>query len=193
MATSCWRKVASTNMSKIGKQPINIPSEVDVKINDGFILVKGPQGELKVNVPPEIKVEIKENQIFLSPVAQAKKANALWGLLRALAANAVLGVKGGFSKQLEIHGVGYRASVSGSKIVLNLGFSHPVEIEAPQGINFKVEKNIITVSGADKEVVSRTAAIIRSKKKPEPYKGKGIRYVGEVVRRKAGKKAVASA
>ena len=180
-------------MSKIGKQPIDIPSEVDVKIDDGFIFVKGPQGEMKINVPPEIKAEIKEKQILLFPVAQAKKINALWGLLRALVANAVLGAKSGLSKQLEIHGVGYRASVSGNKLVLNLGFSHQVEIETPQGINFKVEKNIITVFGADKELVSQTAATIRSKKKPEPYKGKGIRYAGEVVRRKAGKKAVASA
>jgi large subunit ribosomal protein L6 len=180
-------------MSKIGKQPINIPNEVGVKINDGFVIIKGLQGEIKIDVPQEIKVEEKGSQIFLSPAARTKKINALWGLARSLIANAILGAKDGFSKQLEIQGVGYRASVSGNKLVLNLGFSHPVEVEAPQGINFKVEKNIISVSGADKRLVSQTAAIIRAKKKPEPYKGKGIRYAGEVVRRKAGKKVAASA
>lgn len=180
-------------MSKIGKQPIDIPEGVDFQIKEDFVIVKGPQGEIKISVFPEIKIEMREKQIFLTPNSDSRKTNALWGLSRAIFANAVLGAKNGFSKQLEIHGVGYRASVSGNKIILSLGFSHPVEIEAPEGISFKVEKNIITVSGVNKEVVGRMAAIIRLKRKPEPYKGKGIRYVGEVVRRKAGKKAVASA
>jgi large subunit ribosomal protein L6 len=180
-------------MSKIGKQPINIPAGVEIKIDGRFVIAKGPKGELKREVPKEIKVEIKEKEIIVSPGLETKRTNALWGLTRALIFNLVKGVSDGFGKRLEIQGVGYKAVLQGSKLVLSLGFSHPVEIEEAEGVKFAVEKNIIVITGPDKEKVGQVAASIRALKKPEPYKGKGIRYVGEIVRRKAGKKAVASA
>lgn len=180
-------------MSKIGKQPIVIPANVEAKIDGDFIIVKGPKGELKKEILKEIKAEIKNGRIIVSPVRITKKTNAFWGLMRALIFNMVKGVNEGFEKKLQIEGVGYKALLKDRKLVLSLGFSHPVEIEAPDGITFQVEKNIIAVSGIDKQAVGLIAAIIRAQKKPEPYKGKGIRYVGEVVRRKAGKKAVTAA
>jgi len=179
-------------MSRIGKQPIQIPEGVEVKISGQSILVKGPKGELNQLIVPEIKAELKERELFFTPVKKTKNTPALWELTRALAANMVKGVTQGFEKKLEIEGVGYRASLEGNELVLSLGFSHPVKIETPLGIEFKVEKNIITVTGFDKQLVGEVAAKIRAKRKPEPYKGKGIRYSGEVVRRKAGKKAVAT-
>lgn len=178
-------------MSRIGKKPIVIPDNVAVKIEGNLIMVKGPKGELSKKIPPEIKIELKDRQIVVLPVLQIKKTDSLWGLTRALIFNLVKGVTEGYEKKLEIEGIGYKALVQGNKLILSLGFSHPVEIEAPEGIKFQVEKNIITVSGPDKELVGRVAANIRAKKKPEPYKGKGIKYFGETVRRKAGKKAVA--
>lgn len=180
-------------MSKIGKQPINIPEGVEVKIEKDKISIKGPKGELERNIVGEIKVEIKDSQIIIAPSSETKRTNALWGLTRALVFNMVKGVVEGFEKILEIEGVGYRAAVQGNKLSLTLGFSHPVEIEAPEGISFAVEKNKIKIAGIDKEAVGQTAATIRALKKPEPYKGKGIRYEGEPVRRKVGKKAVAAA
>src|SRR4030042_1624212 len=180
-------------MSKIGKQPINIPEGVEIRIEQDKIFVKGPKGELKRNIVGEIKVEIKDSQIIIAPSSKTKRANALWGLTRALVFNMVKGVVGGFEKILEIEGVGYRAAVQGNKLSLTLGFSHPVEIEAPEGISFSVEKNKIKIAGIDKEAVGQTAATIRHLKKPEPYKGKGIRYEGETVRRKTGKKAAVTA
>jgi len=180
-------------MSKIGKQPINIPEGVEIRIEQDKIFVKGPKGELKRNIVGEIKVEIKDSQIIIAPSSKTKRANALWGLTRALVFNMVKGVVGGFERILEIEGVGYRAVVQGNKLLLTLGFSHPVEIEAPEGISFSVEKNKIKIAGIDKEAVGQTAATIRALKKPEPYKGKGIRYEGETVRRKTGKKAAVTA
>lgn len=180
-------------MSKIGKQPIEIPAGVEVKIDGSFVVAKGIKGELKRKLPEGIKVEIKENQIIVSPDSENKKTGALWGLSRALLFNLVKGAEQGFEKKLEIEGVGYRANLQGEKLILSLGFSHPVEVETPAGIKFLVEKNVITISGADKEIVGQIAAKIRAFKKPEPYKGKGIRYQGEVVRRKAGKKAATAA
>ena len=180
-------------MSKIGKQPIDIPEGVEVDIKDRQILIKGPKGELKRQIAEEVRVEIKDSQLIVSPIVENKKANALWGLTRALLFNMVRGVTEGFEKVLEIEGVGYRAALEGNKLILSLGFSHPVEVETPEGISFAVDKNKIKVSGIDKELVGRVAANIRALKKPEPYKGKGIRYEGEVIRRKAGKKAVAAA
>jgi large subunit ribosomal protein L6 len=176
-------------MSKIGKQPIDIPAGVDVKMDGAFVVVKGPKGELRQEILPEIKVEIEENKIIVSPKNDERKTGALWGLTRALLSNLVKGVNDGFEKRLEIQGVGFKVSLQGSKLVFSLGFSHPVEVETPQGISFAVEKNIIIISGIDKALVGQTAANIRALKKPEPYKGKGIRYQGEVVKRKAGKKA----
>jgi large subunit ribosomal protein L6 len=183
-------------MSRIGKQPIPIPEKVEVKIDGDIVIAKGPKGELRRQLPKGISAKIENDNILIFPVSKKDEAEskmmALWGLSRALVANLVKGVKDGYEKKLEIEGVGYRVAVQGNKLVLSLGFSHPVEIEAPQGIEFKVEKNVIFVSGIDKELVGQTAADIRSRKKPEPYKGKGIRYQGEVIKIKAGKKAVSS-
>jgi large subunit ribosomal protein L6 len=183
-------------MSRIGKQPIIIPDKVEVKIEGNLIMVKGPKGELKRNLPDKIKAEIEGGKILFFPISQNdlanKKVMALWGLSRALVANMVKGAKDGYEKKLEIEGVGYRAALQGNDLVLSLGFSHPVEFKSPEGIIFKVEKNTILVSGADKETVGQTAAAIRALKKPEPYKGKGIRYQGEIIKIKAGKKAVSS-
>jgi large subunit ribosomal protein L6 len=178
-------------MSHIGKQPILIPEGVEIKIDDNFIFVKGPKGELKQKIHSGISAEIKDKEILVKLSAN-KKDSAIWGTFRVLIANMIEGVAKGFEKKLVFEGVGYRASLSGNKLVLSLGFSHPVEVEAPQGINFKVEKNTITVSGTDKQLVGQIAADIRAKRKPEPYKGTGIRYEGEIIRRKTGKKAVAT-
>jgi len=183
-------------MSRIGKQPIPIPEKVEVKIDGDIVIAKGPKGELKRQLPKGIGAKIQDQNIIISPDSKKdetdKKMMALWGLSRALVFNLVKGVKEGYEKKLEIEGIGFRASIQGNKLVLNLGFSHPVEIEAPQGIEFKVEKNMIAVSGIDKELVGQVAADIRSRRKPEPYKGKGIRYQGEIVKIKAGKKAVST-
>lgn len=176
-------------MSRIGKQPIQIPENVEVKIIQDGIKVKGPKGELNQSIPSQIEVALKEKELVVTPRQKTKETPALWGLFRSLIFNMVQGVSQGFEKKLEIEGVGYRASLQGNKLVLNLGFSHPIEIEAPEGIEFKVDKNIITVSGIDKQLVGQMAAKIRAQRKPEPYKGKGIHYLGEVIRRKAGKKA----
>lgn len=184
-------------MSRIGKQPINIPTGVDITIEESHnvLKAKGPKGELQKRFSELLKIEKTEeggNKIIVTPKHESRHARMLWGLTRSLVFNMVKGVSEGFEKKLQIEGVGYRASVEKDKITLNLGFSHPIEIQAPEKIEFKVEKNIVTISGIDKEVVGQVAADIRSWRKPEPYKGKGIRYVGEIVRRKAGKKAVAS-
>jgi large subunit ribosomal protein L6 len=180
-------------MSRIGKKPISIPTGVEVQISGSKIQVKGPKGTLNMVARPEIGVELKDGVISVAPVKQTKKSAALWGLTRTLVSNMIEGVSRGFSKKLEIQGIGYKGAVTGANLVLNVGFSHPVNFPAPQGITFLVEKNVITVSGFDKELVGQTAAKIRSIKKPEPYKGKGIRYQGEYVRQKAGKKSVAGA
>ena len=180
-------------MSRIGKQPIKIPDNVDVKIQDYEILIKGPKGQLSQKIDPVIKVELKDKELILTPLKRTKKSPALWGLYRALIFNMVKGVTEGFEKKLEIEGVGFRAEVKGNKLVLNVGLSHQVELEAPKDILFKVEKNVITVSGIDKNLVGQVAADVRKVKKPEPYKGKGIRYQNEVIRRKTGKKAATAA
>ncbi len=177
-------------MSRIGKQPIVIPVGVEITIQGSFVIVKGPKGKLENTFDEVINSEQKENKIIVSPKKETENSQALWGLTRALIANMVTGVTEGFSKKLEINGVGYRAVVQGKKLVLNLGFSHPVEVESPEGINFVVEKNNIIISGIDKQLVGKVSAEIREFRKPEPYKGKGIRYENEVVRRKAGKKAI---
>lgn len=176
-------------MSKIGKQLIIIPENVEIKINQQEIKVKGPQGELSQSIPPQIKLILEKQELQVIPQEKSKNSSALWGLLRALIFNMVKGVTEGFEKKLEIEGVGYRASLQGNKLILSLGFSHPIEVVAPAGIEFKVDKNVITISGIDKQMVGQIAAKIRAYRKPEPYKGKGIHYVGEVIRRKAGKKA----
>ena len=177
------------HMSRIGKKPIQIPQGVEVKIDGNKVVVKGIKGELSQEFRPEIKIETKENQILVSPQKEGRQTQALWGLTRALIANMVKGVTEGFEKKLEIQGVGYKAEIKEERLVLSVGYSHLVKIKIPEGTNIVVEKNIITVSGIDKGLVGQVAAIIRKTKPPEPYKGKGIRYVGEIVKRKVGKKA----
>ena len=181
-------------MSRIGKKIIKIPENVKVEIEGQNIKVLGPKGELKIELLREIKAEIKDNEILVFPQKEnlSKKARRLWGLYRALIFNMTVGVSQGFEKKLEIEGIGYKAIVDGENLVLNVGFTNPVRIKKPEGINFLVEKNLLTVSGIDKEKVGQIAAIIRKVKKSEPYKGKGIRYQGEKIRRKEGKKVVAT-
>ncbi len=190
-------------MSRIGKKPIAIPAGVEVKIEGQKVIVKGPKGELIKEIRPEIGVEVKDSQIQVNPKKERiegkvspremKQIMALWGLTRALLANDVLGVVDGFEKKLEIHGIGFKAAIEGEEIVLNVGFSNPVRIKIPKEVKVSVEKNIINVSGISKELVGQMAAVIRKAKPPEPYKGKGIRYLNEVVRRKVGKKAATTA
>jgi large subunit ribosomal protein L6 len=183
-------------MSRIGKQPILIPEKVSVEIEGDFVVVKGSGGELKQELKKPIKAKVEENKILVFLEKESdfknKKNRALWGLTRALLANMVKGVSEGYKKILELEGIGYRVLLQDKKLSMTLGFSHPVVVEPPEGIEFKVEKNTITISGADKGVVGQVAANIRSLKKPEPYKGKGIRYQGEVIKIKAGKKATAT-
>ena len=178
-------------MSRIGKQAIKIPEDVEVKLDGNLLVVKGPKGDLSHKLNRDIDLEIKDKELLVK-VKKGKKSSVIWGTSRALMNNMVEGVTKGFEKRLIFEGVGYRASVSGNKLVLNLGYSHSIEIEAPKGVEFKAEKNTIIVSGIDKQLVGEIAADIRAKRKPEPYKGKGIRYENEVIRRKAGKKAVAT-
>lgn len=182
-------------MSRIGKKPIEIPAGVNVKIAGQEITVDGPKGVLKKDIPDGLAVQIHNGEIIISPKSDKKKISPIWGLTRSLVKNMILGSTGGFHKDLELIGVGYRAQADDAKkLVLDVGFSHPIEIQAPNGISFSVtEKTKIRVSGIDKALVGETAAKIRSTKPPEPYQGKGIRYVGEVIRRKVGKAAKVSA
>lgn len=173
-------------MSRIGKMPIIIPDEVTVKINGSIFTANGPKGEITQIIPKGGVVEIKEKEIICT-----SKDNAVWGLTRSLIANAVTGSKTGWTKTLEMAGVGFRAGVEGVDLVLNVGFSHPVRIKPPAGIVFKVTENKIEISGPDKQLVGEIAAQIRRVKPPEPYKGKGIKYAGEKIRRKLGKAAKA--
>lgn len=175
-------------MSRIGKIPVIIPAGVEVKIDGQTVTAKGPLGTEEVTIRPEIKLEVKDNEIILTRENDDRKSRSLHGLSRTLVANAVHGVKDGFTKKLEIVGVGYRAAMQGNTLNLALGYSHPVDIEAPEGIKITVEQNTkITVTGANKQAVGDIAALIRSKRPPEVYKGKGIKYESEHIRRKAGK------
>jgi large subunit ribosomal protein L6 len=178
-------------MSRIGKEPVPIPSGVDVALSDGTVTVKGPRGELSQAIPDGVTVDIADNEVVVTRASDHRKHRALHGLTRSLIANMVTGVTTGYSKSLEIVGVGYRAQARGSNaLVIQAGYSHPVEVTAPEGVTFEVPSPTrITVSGASKQVVGQVAANIRAIRKPEPYKGKGIRYAGEQVRRKAGKAA----
>ncbi|MDP3956726.1 MAG: 50S ribosomal protein L6 [bacterium] len=180
-------------MTTIGKQPVIIPEGVSVKNEAGRLLFHGPKGDLTVKIIPHVSVLIEGSQIKFSPTANSKQAFSNWGTLRSIAASAVTGVNSSFVKELEIEGVGFRAVMEGKNLTLHLGYSHPVKVEAPEGIIFSVEKNTMTVSGIDKYLVGQTAAKIRALKKPEPYKGKGIRYKGEIIRRKSGKKVAGTA
>ena len=175
-------------MSRIGKTPVQIPEKVSVDINGSIVTVKGPKGELKRLMPDGINFDQQENQIVVTPSTQKRFSKERHGLCRTLISNMVQGVSEGYSKTLEIVGVGSRAQVKGKNLVVNAGYSHPVEIIPPDGISYKVESNTnVIVSGIDKEVVGNEAAKIRSIRPPEPYKGKGIKYKGERIVRKAGK------
>lgn len=176
-------------MSRIGIKPVDIPANVEVKIDaQNYAVVKGPKGQLEQQLPKSMKIEIEGAVINVSRPDDQKEHRSLHGLTRTLISNMVVGVSEGFSKTLEIVGVGYRAQKQGNKLVLNLGFSHPVEMEDPKGIETAVEgTNKIIVKGTDKQQVGNYAAVIRDWRRPEPYKGKGIKYSNEVVRRKAGK------
>lgn len=195
-------------MSRVGKKPILIPQGVDVKIDDKKIMVTGPKGSVSLDIRPEVEIVIKEGRISIylkdsignrpqkksktGVIMHDKNIRALWGLTGASISNMVRGVTEGFEKKLGIEGIGFKANLEGTDLVLDVGFTHLVRIAAPQNIKFSLEKNIIIVSGIDKEQVGQIAAKIRKVRPPEPYKGKGIRYFGEVVRRKVGKKAVAA-
>jgi large subunit ribosomal protein L6 len=177
-------------MSRIGKLPVKIPGEVKATLEGDVIKIKGPKGELKQEIHPRVKIDLKEGEVIVTVKdPEDKDDRSLWGLFRVLINNMVIGVTKGFEKKLEINGVGFKAASSGQKVILNVGFSHPVTFPFPAGIAVKVEKNVMTVSGIDKQMVGEIAAEIRAIKPPEPYKGKGIKYIDEVIRRKAGKAA----
>lgn len=176
-------------MSRIGKNPIQIPAGAEVSVGSGEITVKGKGGTLKRVLHPAVSVKVENGQVIVAPLKDSRLARALWGTYAAHVRNMLAGVNTPFVKKLQVEGIGYRAELAGRQLKLQVGFSHPVLVDIPQGITAAVEKNIITVSGADKEAVGGFAASVRAVKKPEPYKGKGIRYEGEVVREKQGKKA----
>jgi large subunit ribosomal protein L6 len=175
-------------MSRIGRLPIEIPAGVDVTVDGSAVIVKGPKGELSVTVARPIEVAVENGQVLVSRPDDERESRSLHGLTRTLIANNVFGVTQGYSKSLEVVGTGYRVTARGSDIEFALGFSHPVIVQPPAGISFQVEgNNRLTVSGIDKQAVGEVAANIRKIRKPEPYKGKGVRYAGEAVRRKTGK------
>lgn len=179
-------------MSRIGKQPIILPGGVTATVDGALVTIKGPKGELSYTVHPYISVKLTDGALICTVHDDvtgrlAKQAAALWGTTRARLASILHGVSEGFEKKLELHGVGYRASLKGSHLELVVGYSHPVLVEAPAGISFSVDKEVVTVAGIDAVLVGQLAADIRQVRKPEPYKGKGIRYQGERVRRKVGK------
>lgn len=177
-------------MSRLGKMPIELPAGTQAKLEKDFIIVKGPKGELKTKMNGIVKTEITDKEIKLSIDDQNDgNSKALWGLFRSLIKNMVVGVNESYTKKLEINGVGYKAAVNGSKLTLNLGFSHPVIYELPEGIKAEVQANEIIINGIDKQLVGEVSAQIRKIRKPEPYKGKGIKYSDEILRRKAGKTA----
>lgn len=177
-------------MSRIGNAPIIIPESVTTVLVDKSFEVSGPKGKLSLDIPSEITVEVQQDQITLKRKNDLKKVKALHGLTRSLVANIVTGLTEGWTKNLELHGVGFRAQVNGNKLILNVGYSHPVEIAAPSGVTFEVSDNTkIKVSGIDKQLVGQVAANIKKVRPPDVYKGKGIRYQGEYIRKKVGKSA----
>lgn len=176
-----------SSMSRIGKEPVIVPEGVNVDIQPGLVSVKGAKGELSVNIHQDITVEQNEGLLHVTRASDIKSHRALHGTIRVLVANAVKGVSEGFEKELEIRGVGFQANMQGKRLVLQLGFSHDIHFDPPEGIDIKAQRTEITVSGIDKQLVGEVAAKIRSFRKPEPYKGKGIRYKDEYVRSKQGK------
>ncbi|MEK7530385.1 MAG: 50S ribosomal protein L6 [Patescibacteria group bacterium] len=178
-------------MSRIGKNAIVVPPKVEVTIRDGVLSVKGPLGALKKDIHPMIDVVVADGKVTVTPKNNTKLARSLWGTFASHIKNMIIGVETPYAKKLELQGIGYRVEVQGKNIKLLVGFSHPVLVPIPEGLTVVVEKNIVTMSGIDKEAVGQFAANVRAVKKPEPYKGKGLRYEGEYVRQKQGKKAAA--
>ncbi len=176
-------------MSRIGKKPVSLPKGVTAAVNDGTVSVKGPKGEMKLRLVSEVEASVQDGAIAVTPREDTDRARAMWGMQRTLINNLVLGVTQGFSERLEISGVGYRAAVQGKKLNLQVGLSHDVNYPIPDGITIVCEKpTSIAISGSDKQLVGQVASEIRSYRPPEPYKGKGVRYAGERIRRKEGKK-----
>lgn len=180
-------------MSKIGRQPVIIPQGVTVEVSGSNLKVTGPKGSLEIKIPRGVEVKVVAGQAEVSVKGNGKQMMSLHGTIRSILANNVRGVSEGWSKSLELIGTGYRAEAKGKDLNLTVGFSHTVDIKGPEGINFKIEKNVVTIEGANKEVVGQVAANIRSVRPPEPYKGKGIKYIDEVIRRKPGKAAAKTA
>ena len=176
-------------MSRVGKEPIAIPSGIEVSVDGSVLVAKKGNIEKRLDTHGRVIINIEDNQVKLSRLDDTKQSSAYWGTYRALFNNVLIGLDKGFKKSLEVNGVGYRASVSGKTLELQLGFSHPINFEIPEGIDIKVEKNLIHVSGTDKQQVGQVAAVIRGFRPPEPYKGKGVKYTDEVIIRKAGKAA----
>ena len=177
-------------MSRVGKQPITIPGGVSANVVDTTIEIKGPKGNLSYDFGYDVSVEVKENEVLVTKKARTQLAQALWGTCRSIISNMIEGVTEGFKKELELHGVGYKMVVQGKKLVLNLGFSHPIEAKIPDGLTAEIDKNVLTIEGIDKQKVGQFAAEVRAYRKVEPYKGKGFRYVGEQFIKKEGKRAV---
>jgi large subunit ribosomal protein L6 len=177
-------------MSRIGKKPVAVPSGVKVSVADGTVKVEGPKGNLSFTPAPQVKVSVEGSEVSCvvdDAVAGDKKVRALWGTTRALLSNMVEGVSNGYQRQLKIVGVGWTAQVAGQTLKCNVGYANPIEAQIPMGVSVAVEKDLVTITGADKQAVGQFAAMVRSKRKPEPYNGKGIRYADEVVRKKEGK------
>lgn len=179
-------------MSRIGKKPIILPKSVELKVEGGFISTKGPRGELKKALDPQVEIIVEDGKVWVKLKKERHDLSAIWGLYRSIVSNMIKGAESGFERVLTFQGVGFKVAVVGNNLEMNLGFSHPVKYEAPAGISFKVEKNKIVVMGIDRELVGHVAAGIRSLRKPEPYQGSGIKYLEEVIIKKAGKKAAAA-
>ena len=176
-------------MSRVGSSAITIPADVTMSHSGGVVVVKGKNGELSAPLHSDVELKVADNLATLSPRRNTREAKALWGTMRASVSNMVVGVSEGFTRKLEINGVGYRAAIQGNKLVLNLGYSHPVEMEVPQGLSVNVENNtLVTITGADKQLLGQFAAEVRAKRPPEPFKGKGVKYADEYIVRKEGKK-----
>ena len=176
-------------MSRVGSSAISIPADVTMSHEGGVVVVKGKNGELSAPLHSDVELKVADNLATLSPRRNTREAKALWGTMRASVSNMVVGVSEGFTRKLEINGVGYRAVMQGNKLVLNLGYSHPVEMEVPQGLSVNVENNTsVTITGADKQLLGQFAAEVRAKRPPEPFKGKGVKYADEYIVRKEGKK-----
>ena len=178
-------------MSRIGKKPIQIPKGVTIDLKDDLLKIKGPKGGLERKIHPKVSLQIEDDHILVAVEDESRETRALHGLFGALITNMVTGVSQGFERVLEIVGIGYRAELSGNVATFHLGYSHPIKYELPKGIEAKIERTRITLSGIDNEILGMTAAKIRSFRKPEPYKGKGIKYIDEYIRRKAGKTGAA--